>query len=632
MYSHIPDQSPPPAGRRRAGLIVGLLLASAAIVIALDSAPPAAAKMKRAISVYPSPGTPVASDRTTFSFRGIKKKNLGPVTVTGRQTGRHRGRLLAHSDGRGVSFIPRRKFRSGELVTVRTKRLIRGAKGGRNGRFWVRIGRFYGNEPGDPDPIDPTPGTLKSRPALKPPVISVKTFTPDASMGKLTFAPKSEGLTIADRKGRITWFRPAWAGGAGTSVTNLQVGRYRGEPVLTYFKNSSATGGMSQQGYYEILNRNYKRIARFGPGNGYGPDLHEFILTPRDTALAIAYRGVKWNAKKFGGSRDSRIMDNVIQELDVKTGAVLFEWHSIGNVGIGESQQVLPDDGGTFDYFHLNSVEWDGPNALLISARKTSSLYRINRWNGKLMWILRGAPHRARNSFRMGPGTAFAYQHDARRMPNGDISLFDNGSAFGNTVNAASAGMVLRLRGKSKADRTATLMRRDEHPDGIAAGPEGSTQILPDGNQFVGWGGVSRMSEFDGEGNLTFDATFHGADLEWSPDSNFRVSSYRSFKFPWHGIAPGRPAIASEVAPESEPEGLTVWVSWNGASNIRSWRVLTGADEAGLSEAATVPWTGLETEIEVPGAVAGKVQVEALDGKGQVLGSTAVADAGTRVR
>ncbi len=73
----------------------------------------AEAKSKKPVSVYPAPKTPVASDTTTFSFRGVKPKNMGKVKVVGSETGRHGGKRIAHPDGKGVSFDPKRQVRTG---------------------------------------------------------------------------------------------------------------------------------------------------------------------------------------------------------------------------------------------------------------------------------------------------------------------------------------------------------------------------------------------------------------------------------------------------------------------------------------------------------------------------------------
>ncbi len=601
--------------------IVIALLSALALVGVLAISPPAHAKPKRAISVYPLPGTPVASDATTFSFRGIKKKNLGPVTVTGSKSGRHTGRRLAHSDGRGVSYIPKRKFVRGELVRVKTKRRIRM---GKNGNFWVRIGRFYGSdETGKPAPAPPVTGGLRTRPGLKPPNLQVKTKTAGIAPGKIFFAPKSDGLTIADGQGRITWFRPTSYGGTGEGVYNFRTQKYRKRPVLTYWKGASTITGYSQIGFFEILNRKYNRIARFEPANGYKADIHEFVITPRNTALVLSYRGVIWNMKKFGGPVNGHLVDNVVQEIDIKTGAVIFEWHAIGNVSVGATTAEVPKDTSSFDYFHTNSIQLDG-DSFLVSARKTSSVYRIDRATGKIKWVLRGSGRKGRSDFKMGPGTSFAYQHDALRLPNGDISVFDNGSGrFAPTVNEESSGLVVRLSGKTKKTRKATLVRRNTHPDKVVSASQANAQPLSNGGMFIGWGSAPQMTEFDKDGSITFDAVF--------PDS--AISSYRAYKAPWHGIPRQRPAIASQPLLEGgTPGGMTVWASWNGASNIANWRVLAGPDEGNLTEVATHPWENLETEITVGDKYGAVVQVEALDRTGKVLGKSAAVSVGKRSR
>ncbi len=104
---------------------------------------PAQAKKPKPVSVFPAPKTPVASDETTFSFRGLKPKNLGKVRVVGKKTGKVGHTRLRHSDGRGVSIVPKKDFVRGEKVRVFTNKRIKLTN---NGDFWVRIGRFYGND------------------------------------------------------------------------------------------------------------------------------------------------------------------------------------------------------------------------------------------------------------------------------------------------------------------------------------------------------------------------------------------------------------------------------------------------------------------------------------------------------
>jgi hypothetical protein len=92
---------------------------------------------------------------------------------------------------------------------------------------------------------------------------------------------------------------------------------------------------------------------------------------------------------------------------------VLFEWHSLDHVGLDESYKDLPEEaGGTFDYFHINSIEVDHDSNLLVSARNTFTVYKIDRRSGEIIWRLGGK----KSDFEMGPGTWMRYQHDASPM------------------------------------------------------------------------------------------------------------------------------------------------------------------------------------------------------------------------
>ncbi len=330
-------------------------------------------------------------------------------------------------------------------------------------------------------------------------------------------------------------------------------------------------------------------------GNGYKPDAHEFTISPRSTALAIAYRPVLWNTKRFGGSKHGKVFDNVVQEIDIATGAVLYEWHSLGNVSLGASVSKPPGDGGAWDWFHLNSIEDDG-NSFLISARKVSSLYRIDRLTARVRWRLRGDGIKpTENDFTMEPGTSFGYQHDARRLPNGDISLFDNGRAKRfRPVNNQSSVLILRLEKRGDSAGATLVKRIEKQPEPVLATSQGGAQVLRDGNVFVGWGSISRMTEFTPDGSIAFDAVFRAP-----------TNSYRAQKADWEGIAPGRPVIASRKNSrkgknEDKGMGATVWASWNGAGDIAYWQVMSGSAPGKLREVARAPWAGLETRIRVP--------------------------------
>ncbi len=603
----------PPSSR----IATAALAASLLVLPGLGGGTPARAATP--VSVFPAPGTPVASDETTFSFRGLRPGNLGRVRVVGSRSGPMDTTRLRHSDGRGVSLVPEGRFTPGENVRVYTDQRIRLARGG---DFRVRIGRFYGNDRRRAGPQVPlSTSGLNSRPELDPPDLELLTRTDAVSPGKFLIAPRSDGLTIVDNRGRVVWFRPTSHGGKGEIVANLRRQTLDGKPVLTYWKASTDSREKFRLATFEILDDRYRRIARFTPGNGNKADLHELEITPRGTALILAVRGVRWDATRQGGSARTKVLDDIVQEIDLKTGAVLFEWHSLGNVGLATSAEAIPTDGRPYDYFHANSIADDG-NSILLSARRQSTIYRIDRKTARIKWRLRGDRTKSwSNDFRMGQGTSFGYQHDARRLENGDISIFDNGSQSRDdvqstlpTVNPQSGAMVLDL-GFDEGERTATLVERVEHPEGLVSDSQGGAEKQANGNFVAGWGSLPRFTEFTPQGEIAFDMSFG------ETESN----SYRAFKSKWRGLPAGRPALASGRTGEES----TVWASWNGATGLRRWKVFTGPGRNSLAEVGSSPWKNLETAIPVP-ALDRMVQVAAIDGGGREIARSRVVKRGGR--
>ncbi|MDQ2968812.1 MAG: arylsulfotransferase family protein, partial [Actinomycetota bacterium] len=136
---------------------------------------------------------------------------------------------------------------------------------------------------------------------------------------------------------------------------------YRGRPVLTWW-HGQPDEGSGKRGY-SIYDDSHRLVARVQAGNGMSPDIHEFKITPRNTALITISRQVR--------VKGGRVLEGGVQELDIKTGRVLLEWRSIDHVQLVESYYHLPKDPGRiFDYFHINSIEIDHDGNLLVSARK----------------------------------------------------------------------------------------------------------------------------------------------------------------------------------------------------------------------------------------------------------------------
>jgi hypothetical protein len=204
----------------------------------------------------------------------------------------------------------------------------------------------------------------------------------------------------------------------------------------------------------------------------------------------------------------------------------------------------------------------------------------------------------------MGPGTGTAWQHDVRWQPDGTLTIFDNGA----TPKAHALSRVIRESIDWK-HHSVQLVGRYVRAPGLLAGSQGNDQVLPTGNSFVGWGEAPYFTEFNPAGQILFDAHIPAPG-----------DSYRAYRFPWSAVPAAPPAIALKASGAS----TTVYVSWNGATTVGSWKVLAGSSPSALAPVATSPYVGFETAISVPSA-APDFAVQALDASGHVLGTSATA-------
>jgi hypothetical protein len=386
-------------------------------------------------------------------------------------------------------------------------------------------------------------------------------------------------------------------------VMDFKLQRYGGEPVLTWWEGEHTGYG---QGEYVLMDASYREVARVRAGNGLQGDHHEFIISPEDTALFDIYHRVPMDLSDMGGEADSTVLDGIVQEVDIETGEVLFEWHSLDHIGIDESYSEPPENTAfAHDYFHLNSIEVDHDGNLIVSARRTSAVYKIDRASGEVIWRLGGK----KSDFEMGAGTRTDWQHHARRQPDATITIFDNG---GVSKDEPSRAIVIKLEEEA---RTATLVREYTHPDKVLAATQGSMQTLPNGNVFLGWGSEPHMSEFDPEGELLFNADFP-----------VEGESYRAFRFPWTGRPRGEPVVAVEAGPGEEE--VTLYASWNGATEVAEWEVLAGPDPESLKPLGLAPRKGFETAVTTKTNEA-YVGLRAKDDSGKTLGTARARRVGT---
>ncbi|KAL9622459.1 MAG: hypothetical protein Q9160_003135 [Pyrenula sp. 1 TL-2023] len=367
--------------------------------------------------------------------------------------------------------------------------------------------------------------------------------------------------------------------------------------------------------------------------------MHEFNLLPDGkSAVMTVYKRQQWDLSEWGIERGlGWIHEGLFQEVDVKTGEVLFEWGSLDHVELDESHTppASTDTGGNgwdrdspWDYFHINSIDKNAEGDYLISARHTSCIYKINGNTGEVLWRLHGN----KPSFRNLDGLTFSHQHDARFIVDNEretvLSLFDNASNGPyNTTKDYSAGMIVRI---DHVEKTARLLKEYASPDKRLCSSQANMQVLDPqtgvddqyyGNVVLGWGNWAYWSESRAD---TSETVWYGkiADAD--------TMNYRTMKFNWTGKPITKPAIwtysktgtAGDWAKgEEEREGGLSWfISWNGATEVATWRLF------GSGDSRTGPWTeigdirksGFETIHRDP-IFYPYTCVEAVDHSGEVL-------------
>ncbi|HEY2537414.1 MAG TPA: arylsulfotransferase family protein [Solirubrobacteraceae bacterium] len=578
-------------------------IACAIALLALTSTLAFGAPAARALTISPLNGTPDASPHTQISFLGVAAGELHDVRVMGSRSGSHSGRLASYASAQGASFLPARGFSEGERVSVSA--LVG------SGRHEQRVGStftiarlvHYGFTPMRYPPAAPA-GTVQkfaSEPNLMPPSVRVTNRSPASSYDDVFIAANHGygqwGPMIFDRAGDLVWFKPV---PKGETAMDLQVQSYQGKPVLVWWQGYIPNLGIGF-GTDEIYSTAYTPVASVHAGNGYWADLHDIQITPRGAAFVTAYTLVRADLSSVGGSRDGALQDALVQEVDIKTGLVMFEWHAYGHVALDDSYSDDPVSPSIpWDFFHVNSISLDPSNDgdFLISSRNTWAGYEIDGHTGQILWRLGGK----RSSFRMAAGTGTAWQHDVRWQPDGTITLFDDGAYPARHSQSRAIHEQIDWR-----HRTVHLVGRDERTPALLTGSQGNDQVLPGGGSFVGWGERPYFTEFSASGQTLFEANIP-----------YPGQSYRAYTFPWTATPANPPRLA---VTSTGAEASMVYASWNGATGVSGWSVLAGPDPAHLATIASVPRTSFETAIPVHSSQP-DFAVQALGASGQVLANS----------
>lgn len=469
----------------------------------------------------------------------------------------------------------------------------------------------------------------EQRPDIDAPKFNVKIYNPDAvAPGSWFVGPYQErvqrdpggawvGPHIYDAHGELVWSGVPQFG--HWNAFDFRATNIGGEPMLSFVDRHDS--GV-------LLDNTYEEQMRFrASAEGAEFNMHDFNTVQDSQSVllleSIVKRADRNTSRLIGFDGECKIRYYGFEEVDVVTKKTTFSWSSEGHVDVSETYNTRPgvegpcNGGYGFDYIHANSIDKFPDGDYLLNARNCNAMYKISKTDGRIVWRFGGA----RSDFNFDP--RFQGQHHARVLSQNKthtlISFLDNSylpSNMNPLINDCSRAFVVSLR-TDTTPMTAEVVQQFDHPHKAYAYGRGNVQTLPNGNTFVGWTDHSLHSEYDTAGNLILEAQLQ-ADLK----------SYRSYKFPWTGYPADPPDVHAEAlhVDSSETISTTIWVSWNGATEVDVWNFYqVRADGTWRRLLGSVYRQGFETKFVHEGFVA-HVQVEALDRNGQSLGESDVYD------
>ncbi len=409
------------------------------------------------------------------------------------------------------------------------------------------------------------------------------------------------GPLILDSNLQPVWFQPV---PEKLVASNLSLQTYEGRPALAWWQGLVTSTGATESGEDVVVNQHYEQVARLKATNGWVLTLHAMVISGED-AWVTANKNIAKNLSNYGGAYNGALIDSAVQEYNLRTGKLLHSWDALDHIPLGDSYATVPTNGFPWDAYHVNAIDLLGKGTFLVSMRNTWAAYLVDASTGKIEWTL-GGRH---SSFKFGPGADFQWQHDVALTNSSTVTMFDDhccqltGGGTRVPPTGPSRGLVLNL---NHSTHVATLAAQYTGGNQFESEYMGDMQPLSNGNSFIGWGSEPYFSEYSASGKLLLEASFPGNDL-----------SYRSTVEQWVGLPLTLPAGAVR-----QTNGrTTVYASWNGATQVVSWRVLGAAAGNRMAVVTSAARSGFETTIPVAQSYS-SFEVQALDADGRVIGTS----------
>ena len=495
------------------------------------------------VYISPKDNSILVSLKTNIILRSnedINPASLSPdeFSISGSISGAHQGKVKLSDDNKTILFMPDKQFAANENVNVNIYRGIRTT----DGRYLPLDEIHFKTTPLE-HRINSNPGIAQSVKNISAvPVFksinkflstdSLPTDYPQVNVG--TSNNPSPGNIFITNQGRgdtsIGYFLMILNNDGSTL-------EYKKLPKPANLFKMEPDGDLSYNitadGTRIILDTSLSPIDTFQCGNGYKANGHDFLLLPNGHAIMFANDREPVNMSKIvaGGDTNAIVTGVIVQELDASKN-VVFQWRSWDYIPDTDSYYDLT--AASIDLLHANGLAVDADGNILVSMRHLSSIVKINRQTGDVMWMLGGKQNNFTfiNEHEYNAPTYFSYQHDIAVLPNGDITLFDNGNQHSPEYSRA---VEYKL---DENNMTATLVWEYRHNPDIFATSMGSVQRLPDGNTMVGWGQGSALinnpifTEVTPEGSIALE--FYLPKTEYS---------YRAYVYPWKSQQPEATAV-----------------------------------------------------------------------------------------
>lgn len=463
-------------------------------------------------------------------------------SVTGSISGVHNGTVKLSDDNRTILFIPSVAFSANENVTVKVSSGIKTVNGNELPLVTINFKTTPLTQAIQVNPISlmedgsafkaMTAGnvyksiaqtsSLNNLPSDFPKITIDSTNNPsDENIFLTNFAITPNDsignyLMILDNDGSVVKYKKIDE--MATDFKVLTDGQLVYSNILTNYGEYATCNWI-------VMDTSLTPVDTFQCGNGYLADEHEFRLLPNGHALLFAYDPEPQDLSQYGGDADATVIGTIIQEIDASKN-VVFQWRSWD--AIPDTDSYMPLNTSTVDLIHANSMAIDSEGNILLSMRHLSSIIKINRQTGKIDWILGGKENQFTfiGEHAENAPNYFSFQHDIRFLPNGDLTLFDNGNQHSPNY---SRGVEYRL---DEINKTATLVWEYRHNPDIYSMAMGSVQRLSNGNTLIGWGYASSqgspiITEVDSSNNVVLEMSLPAGQ-----------SSYRTYKFPWVSQTP----------------------------------------------------------------------------------------------